>query len=140
MNIYELVPQKAQTLSATAGYKFNEDGSKKNLEVTKLRLGLGSKIDDIGWDDTLDKMVSKTASKTLLVTGVKTFKQNEFSVPKDKVYETKSGFLERKRVDPNQLIEFALSAKNKKLKVEFYTLGVGVWFLKKAIFLQKYGL
>ena len=98
---------------------------------------MGSKIDDIGWDDTLDKMVSKTASKTLLVTGVKTFKQNEFSVPKDKVYETKSGFLERKRVDPNQLIEFALSAKNKKLKVEFYTLGVGGWFLKKAIFFTK---
>ena len=57
--------------------------------MTKLTLGAGSKIDDIIWDDELDKIVSKTGTGTFNVNGAKTFKQNEFQVPEAKM---KMGF------------------------------------------------
>ena len=71
-----------QTITGT--YTFNKKEAKKDLEVIKLNLEKNSKIDGNLWDNLLDKFVSRNEQTNYQITGKKTFKQNEFKVPKNK--------------------------------------------------------
>ena len=71
-----------QTITGT--YTFNKKEAKKDLEVVKLNLEKDAKIDGKLWDNLLDKFISRNEEANYQITGKKTFKQNEFKVPKDK--------------------------------------------------------